>query len=113
YRMKKEFIMKMVNIQIPRSFAILNLTFLLFITVSFSNAANANSTNSAQYLSGNTQLAYFIGFHSYPGNYYWRGSIYYKNAYWTKWRYIGYGCQKSCLIDRSSGRVIRCAKRCF
>ncbi|HAT7922286.1 TPA: hypothetical protein JBA38_02480 [Legionella pneumophila] len=105
--------MKMVNIQIPRSFAILNLTFLLFITVSFSNAANANSTNSAQYLSGNTQLAYFIGFHSYPGNYYWRGSIYYKNAYWTKWRYIGYGCQKSCLIDRSSGRVIRCAKRCF
>ncbi|WP_457589636.1 hypothetical protein, partial [Legionella pneumophila] len=80
---------------------------------SFSNLASASNTNADQYLSGNTQLAYFIGIHSYPGNYYWRGPVYYKNAYWTKWRYFGYGCQKSCLIDRWSGRVIRCAKRCF
>ncbi|HCJ1063252.1 TPA: hypothetical protein NQN31_000910 [Legionella pneumophila] len=105
--------MKMVNAYVPRSFDIINLTFLLFITILFSNAASASNTNTDQYFSGNTQLAYFIGIHSYPGNYYWRGPVYYKNAYWTKWRYIGYGCQKSCLIDRWSGRVIRCAKRCF
>ncbi|HDS3847954.1 hypothetical protein [Legionella pneumophila] len=105
--------MKIISTYVLRLFVILNSTFILFITVLFCNLASASNTNADQYLSVNTQFAYFIGVHSYPGNYYWRSPVYYKNVYWTKWRYIGYGCQKSCLIDRWSGRVIRCAKRCF
>lgn len=90
---------------------VINSYLILFLMLLISNIAGA-STNPNQQPLSNTQLAYYIGIHSYPG-YYWRGPVYYRSTYWTKWRYIGHGCQKSCLIEKWSGRVIRCAKRCF
>lgn len=92
--------------------SILLTSFILFIATFYSIAVKANSSPS---LPG-TQLAYFIGYHSYngaylPGHIYY-GPRHYRKAYWTGWRPIGHGCRRTCLIDRWTGRAIRCSKRC-
>lgn len=84
------------------------LALIVSLSSSYTSLAIANTTT--KYQPGN-QLAYFVGYHYYPG--YWKGPLYYKNAYWTPWRYIGHGCRKSCLISKWNGQVIRCAKRCY
>ncbi|MCL9683737.1 hypothetical protein [Legionella maioricensis] len=94
---------------------ILLASFILLIGTFYSVYSNA-SNNASQ--PPGTQLAYFIGYHSY-GGYYLPGYIYYgprhypRRAYWTGWRSIGYGCRQTCLIDRWSGRAIRCSRRCI
>jgi hypothetical protein len=40
------------------------------------------------------------------------GPIYRRNVYWTGWRYIGYGCERSCLISSWDGQILRCKRRC-
>lgn len=35
------------------------------------------------------------------------------NYYWTDWDYVGYGCVSSCLINRWSGKIWRCERRCY
>jgi hypothetical protein len=93
-------------------------SFILFLAMFFYTGLNYASTNTTQ--PPGTQLAYFIGYHSYGGNIHTGpGYIYYgpkyhpRGTYWTGWRYIGHGCKRSCLIERWSGRVIRCTKRCY
>ena len=93
---------------------ILLVSIILFIGTFYSVCANA--TNMAQ--PPGTQLSYFVGYHNYYGGYYRPGYVYYghrhyhRNVYWTGWRYKGYGCRKNCLIDRWTGRAIRCTRRC-
>lgn len=84
------------------------VSFILFIGIFFYSSLSQASTNTSP--PTGTQLAYFVGYHSYGGHF---GPKYRsRGAYWTGWRYIGHGCKRSCLIDRWSGRVIRCNKRC-
>ena len=94
---------------------ILLASLILFIGMFYTVYANANTTSQPP----GTQLAYFIGYHSYYGGPYYRPAyihhgprVHRHKSYWTGWRYIGYGCSKTCLIDRWSGRAIRCSKRC-
>lgn len=67
-----------------------------------------------------TQLAWFVGYHNYYGggyyrpNYVYSGPRYrYRNVHWTGWRYVGYHCQRTCLVNNWDGRVLRCNRRCF
>ncbi|HHF7375040.1 hypothetical protein [Legionella bozemanae] len=87
------------------------LSSVLLIGFLYSSLAKANSEPSPP---PGLQLAYFIGYHS--GSYYGAAPYYYhrhhRNAYWTGWRYIGHGCRSSCLIDRWSGRAIKCKRIC-
>gem|GEM_PF-2876634 len=65
-----------------------------------------------------TQLAAYYGVHVYDGGYgrnyhrpvHYRGKRH--STYWSNWKYIGRGCERSCLIDNWTGRVIRCQSRC-
>lgn len=88
--------------------------FILFLGSQNSALAQSNKVNTAP----GPVLAYFVGYHSYYGGNYRPGYMYYGSKYrtggryWTGWRYVGYGCQKSCQIDQFSGRAIRCKKRC-
>lgn len=92
--------------------SILLTSFILFIGTVYSMGAKANTSTP---LAG-VQLAYFIGYHNYngaylPGHIYY-GPRHYRKAYWTGWRPIAHGCRRTCLIDRWTGRAIRCSKRC-
>lgn len=93
----------------------LSTAFILFLSMTGSSNAdkicahkNHNSLNEAK-------LAYFIGYHTYS-----RSSILLRprpvyrasGAYWTGWRSGGYRCQKSCLIDKWTGLVVQCKRRC-
>ena len=93
------------------SFTLLILSFLLLIGSLYSTVAKANTPSQ---LSSSTQLAYFIGYHSSPGYHYAPPPrAYHRNKFfWTGWRHVGHGCRKNCLIDRWSGRVIRCNRVC-
>ena len=99
-----------------RLMPILLASFMLLIGTFYYGCANAKNNVSP---APGTQLAYFIGYHSYNGGYYRPGYIYYgprhypRRSYWTGWRSIGYGCRQTCLIDRWSGRAIRCSRRCL
>lgn len=88
---------------------------LLIAGIFYNNKSTANPL-SAQ--APGVQLAYFIGYHSYDGEY--RQPIYYPpktylkgGAYWTGWRYVGYGCRQTCLIDRVTHNALRCNKLCY
>ncbi|WP_084157839.1 hypothetical protein [Legionella wadsworthii] len=87
------------------------LSFALIAGFLYSGLAKANTQASNP---PGQQLAYYIGYHSgyYHGNppYYYKK--HHRNAYWSGWRYIGHGCRSKCLIDRWSGRAIRCKKIC-
>lgn len=93
---------------------------LLFTSIFYSNYVHANNASSPP----GTQLAYFVGYHSYYGAYYpgygeyYPGYVYYRTrnyhrAYWTHWIRIGYACRQKCLINRWNGRVVRCVRRCY
>ncbi|KTD60840.1 hypothetical protein [Legionella shakespearei] len=105
--------MEKVTNQNSKLLPMLLISFILFIGMFFYTGLTYASTSPSQ--PPGTQLAYFIGYHSYGGP----GYIYYgpkyrpRGTYWTGWRYIGHGCKRSCLIERWSGRVIRCTKRCY
>lgn len=85
---------------------------ILLINLFYSDHARAN-TNSL--IPQSTQLAYFIGYHSYSRN---PAVIHVapvqpiRGAYWTGWKYIGYSCQRRCLIDKWTGLTIQCRQRC-
>ncbi|QMT60358.1 hypothetical protein HBNCFIEN_01730 [Legionella sp. PC997] len=110
--------MEKVIIRNCRIFRLLVLSFTILIGFLYSNIAKAEATSAlpAQ------QLAYFVGYHSGyygPSSYYgpqpyrhYRHHRHHRKFYWTDWRYIGHGCSRSCLIDRWSGRVIRCKRSC-
>lgn len=89
------------------------LSFVLSLGLFYTSIAEA--TGSVQ--PPGTQLAYFIGFHSYPGGYYRHHNVYYgnryrhNNYYWRNWGHRR-GCSKSCVVDRRSGAIIRCYRRC-
>ncbi len=113
--------MDIVPTQNKRFQPLLAIAFLLFIG-SLSTTSIASATTSSP-LPG-TQLAYFIGHHSYNGGNYRPRGVYYRprpvyyrhgyrhrNPYWGSWRYVGHGCKKRCLIDWR-GHVIRCKTRC-
>lgn len=102
--------MEKISIRNYKTIPIIILSSVLLIGFLYSSLAKANSEPSP--LPG-VQLAYFIGYHS--GYYYETPPYYYHhhgNAYWSGWRYIGHGCSSSCLIDRWSGRAIRCKRTC-
>lgn len=86
---------------------LLILSFLLLISSFYTTRVQANTPTNAQ-------LAYFIGYHSSPGYHYVPPPrAYHRNKFfWTGWRHVGHGCRKNCLIDRWSGRVIRCNRVC-
>lgn len=94
------------------------LCFFVFFIIYFAALNHAMAHTSQVHSTPVPVLAYFIGYHSYDGLYNRPGYI--NNgarnkkgkAYWTGWRYIGHGCQKSCYIDQFSGKAIRCKKRC-
>jgi hypothetical protein len=94
---------------------ILIASIILFIGAFYTVRAHAD-TNIAQ--PPGTQLAYFIGHTSYYGGYYRPDFVYYGHrhyhhkVFWTGWKYINYGCRQNCLVDRWTGRAIRCSRRC-
>ncbi|KTD51072.1 hypothetical protein [Legionella quateirensis] len=85
---------------------------VLLFSIGYSNQIKANSSPLTPQ---GTQLAYFIGYHSYSRN---PAVIHVtpvqpiRGAYWTRWSYIGYSCQRSCLIDKWTGLTIQCRQRC-
>lgn len=89
-------------------------TAMVILAGLYSGHAKANSSNQ---LPG-TQLAFFIGYHSYGGHIR-PAYVYYgprkraRGVYWTGWRFSGNGCRNTCLVDRWTGRAIRCKKRCM
>lgn len=69
------------------------------------------------------ELSYFRVYRAYPRweygsrSYVYPGPGYYRPGYrWTPWRsyYFRYGinCSRSCLINKRTGAVFRCIKRC-
>ncbi|KTC90362.1 hypothetical protein Ldum_1430 [Fluoribacter dumoffii NY 23] len=101
--------MEKVSIRSYKKISPILLSFALLIGFFYSNLVKASTTTQ---LPGQ-QFAYFVGYHSgYYGPATYHHHHYHRGVYWTPWRYIGHGCRKSCLIDRWSGRVIRCKTRC-
>lgn len=94
------------------------ISFILLIGTFYST--NVRATNSISQSPG-TQLAYYNGWHGggwHRGGWGWGGGYYgvgygVSNVYWTGWRYYGRHCQRSCLVNRWNGHVIRCHRRCF
>ncbi len=106
--------MEKVNIRNYRAIPILVLSILLLAGSSYFAVAKAEANSTP--LAGQ-QLAYFIGYHYAPG--YANGPHYYhyhhavpRAVYWTRWRYVGHGCNRHCLVDRYTGRVVRCERVC-
>lgn len=88
------------------------------------NAQAMQTTNSA----GQVQLATYynhgnyyprnnIYIGGYPRGYIYFGNGFYPNPYWNTYRpsynIPNYNCQRRCLVDKWSGRVIRCAQTCY
>ena len=90
-----------------------SIVFIILLITLFSSVRAGANTNSL--MPQSTQLAYFIGYHSYSRN---PAVIQVapvqpiRGAYWTRWKYIGYSCQRSCLIDKWTGLTIQCRQRC-
>lgn len=106
--------MEKISAKNHKKIPIMLVSFILFIGAFYNVVANAN--NNLTPLPG-TQLAYFIGYHSYYGGYYRPGYVYdgprhHRRVYWTGWRYAAYGCRQHCLINRLNGHAIRCEQRC-
>ncbi|KTD73248.1 hypothetical protein [Legionella tucsonensis] len=102
--------MEKISIRSYKIFSITILSSALLIGFLYSSLAKANSESLRP---PPQQLAYFIGYHS--GSYYGAPRYHhrhYRNTYWTGWRYIGRGCRSNCLIDRWSGRAIKCKRIC-
>lgn len=98
------------------------LATLLFITNTSHASLNTNKINALP--QANHQLAYYIGVHYQPNNHYYPPQIHstyryhsywrnHRNHYWINSNHISYHCQKSCVIDRWNGRIIRCYTRCY
>lgn len=98
----------MVNIKIKKLIPILTITFLLITGIIYFNSALAESSYP---VAPGIQVAYFIGYHDYYGGGAYRPG--HRPAYWSGWKYIGRSCQSNCLIDRWSGKILRCSRRCF
>nr|HAT8713082.1 hypothetical protein [Legionella jordanis] len=96
-------------------------SFILVLAMSFSASTQAAAPISTT--ANPTQLAYYYvvgspGYYGYGHRpYYYGYRPYYYGTYWSGWRpyywRAGSRCQKSCLINRHNGRVIRCRTRCF
>ncbi len=107
-----EWIMNKISVSLPLSLLILFIFFLSAISLFYPSKAHAEE--NAPSLNG-TKLAYFIGYHTYS-----RSSILVNprpvyrasGAYWTGWRASGFKCQQRCLIDKWTGLVIQCKRRC-
>lgn len=107
--------MEQISIKDNKLMPVFLISSLFIISLFFSSYTYADNAPS----SPGTQLAYFIGFHSYTGGgYAYPGRIYYgprhhpRRAYWTSWRRVGYACYQKCLINSWNNRVIRCSRRC-
>lgn len=104
--------MEQVNVKSYRIMPILLISFLMLTGALYTTVAKAGSPSSSP---AGMQLAYYIGYHSAP-SYVYHEPRYtprpQRRSYWTGWRYIGHGCRKNCLIDRWSGRVMRCTRTC-
>lgn len=95
-----------------RAIPILIFSFLILAGGLYSTISKADTLSSP--IAGE-QLAYFIGYHSSPGYVYYGPQYYHhhqRKLYWTGWRHTGHGCRKNCLMDRWSGRVVRCNRLC-
>lgn len=97
------------------AFSILLFSFVLLIGSGLYNIAKAAPTSP---LAGQ-QLAYFVGYHTnapvYIGPRVYVGprvQHHHRSVRWTGWRYVGHGCRQNCLVDRWTGRVIRCDRTC-
>lgn len=104
--------MEKVSARSNKSLFVLLISSLILPGGFYSTVAKADSPT--QSLAGQ-QLAYFVGYHSYPSYVYYGPPVYryhYRKLYWTGWRYVGYGCRSRCLVDRWSGRVLRCKRVC-
>lgn len=102
--------------RIPKS---LILTLSLMTLIGFLSSTNVQSQTLPTSPNG-IQLA-ANGYVGYPG---WQGYGYYSpapvvyvrrptNFYWTRWKYLGHRCKRSCLINRWNGVVVRCKKVCI
>lgn len=102
----------MQQFKISRVGFVLIFIFMIGIGIFFNSSVRAKTTSTP--LAGE-QLAYFIGYHSSPGYVYYGPHYYHhqlRKFYWTGWNYSGHGCRKNCLIDRWSGRIVRCNRQC-
>ncbi|WP_058518327.1 hypothetical protein [Legionella parisiensis] len=103
--------MEKISVRSDKTLPAIVLFSVLIIGFLYSIIAKANSESTQP---PGQKFAYFIGYHS---SYYYGAAPYYhhrhyKKTYWTGWRYIGHGCRSSCLIDRWSGRAIKCKRIC-
>ena len=98
----------------------LSILFFVLLTSIF-YSSNLRSNNASP-LAGQ-QLAYFVGYHSgginegsysngSTGQVYYRPKYHYKGSYHTPLTYIGHTCRKTCLVDRWTGRSLKCYKSC-
>ena len=99
-------IMERTKIRHSSALPYLLLSLFLFTGSFYSSKAAADNVTGQQ-------LAYFVGYHTSPG-YVYHGPRHSRanRTYWTGWRAVGHGCRRSCLVDRWSGRVIRCKNTC-
>lgn len=104
--------------------SIIGIAALGFSTTSY--AATVITKTAQPY----TQVAHYQGNYyprgniyigGYPRGYIYFGGGYYKNPAWGGYRtyyptfnnYNYYNCQRRCLVDRWTGRVISCEKVCY
>lgn len=96
-------------VQSLRPITLLCSAFLLLLGLTLSQYAHAENAVQKP-----MQLAVYIGFHQTgAGGYLIIENQHQRNYFWTEWRYVGRGCEKSCLINRWTGEVIRCERRCY
>lgn len=98
-----DFIMKTKTMQQKIGIRLFSVSCFIFIATALNKPLQASQP---------MQLAAFIGSHvlvpvSKPVR------IPPRNSYWTNWGYVGYGCVSSCLINRWSGKILRCERRCY
>jgi hypothetical protein len=103
---------------IPAIIMLIVFSLLLFIPLEL----NAHTSMQTSHYHGHTNHNQFIIQQPYrpynpPNTIIYHGpSYYYPKAYWSGWTpyyYRGYTCQKRCLINRYTGAIVQCVKRCY
>ncbi len=114
---------------IQSSLSALLLSSILLLGFTFTGTSHATPLTQSGQGYGKTSIQLAHGgprhrHHRHHRNRHWRGGGYmyfgpgYRrpSAYWTGWRVYhrhGRRCARKCLVNRYTGRIIRCHRRCY
>ncbi|MDI9818397.1 MULTISPECIES: hypothetical protein [unclassified Legionella] len=93
-------------------------SFVLLLAAGSTASAKAASPQQAPGATNYIQLAYYH-VHNRHRDRHWgsKRGHYRHHTYWTGWRTYhrrhGIRCQRSCLVNRWNGAIIRCVNRCI